>query len=154
MSMRGCRVARQLIRQILKDNKRVRALKGGNEERGAAVTKAQNLLASITLVGDGREYVPTFDLNRLLGDIRSVAADKRTKASIRIKACVRLCAIEGITPLDELGGEPVDDLIRTLLAGQPHAVSAATPSTPVTPVGRIETMEETIARISREHEEG
>jgi hypothetical protein len=148
-------VLRKLLRQLLKDNRKVRNLKGGNEERGQAVSRAQNLLALLAM-SPGRDYVATYTLNHLIATARSVAADQRTKASIRTKACHRLCVIEGVLGLDELSNEPVDALIRELLSGQPQAPTPTTASsTPESSVGqKTETMAEMIARISKEHEGG
>jgi hypothetical protein len=154
VSVTGARTLRKLLRQILKDNRAVFSLKGGNNERGAAITKALNLLSRMAGSG-GRAYEKRYELNRLVADLRSVASERRLPAAIRVKSCLRLSVVEGISPVTELGTDDVDDQIKRLIANRPvPPTEAQTPTTASTPKVAGESFEAMMARIRAKSETG
>jgi len=112
LSARGKRTCIKLLRAILAQ----RRLKGGLNERSAAVQRAANLIAALRMAGDGRKWTPgNTECDRFVADLRRLAGDTRLGPALRSKSLARLCVLEGFANPEILGNEPSDDYVRHLL---------------------------------------
>ena len=128
MSQRGRSAILKLAKAIIRGNDASvpvrKRTKGGLVERGAACQRMQDLICTIKMKGDGREYVPNPNLNSVLGDLRQQAGDLRLSAGIRAKAIIALAVAENFLPDTELGDSVTSTYLKSLLAIAPEKSEA------------------------------
>ena len=119
-SQRGIAFLRRAARRILSDNRQQVArkrLRGALQSRLLACEIAGDILALTRLnASTSTEPTPSKLRNQVVAELRSTSLDLRTASEGRIAAIQRLAILEGLLPITELGTNPQDEVIKSLLA--------------------------------------
>jgi hypothetical protein len=87
----------------------------------------QDLICTVKMKGDGREYSASPDLNAVLGDLRKQAGDLRLGANMRARAVIALAVADGFLPDTELDDSVTSTYLKSL-------ITTAQPESEVKPV--------------------
>jgi hypothetical protein len=118
MSQRGkhaiLRLAKNIIASNSEDTPARKRLKGNLHERGGAIRKLESVIFTLRIAGTGREWKRDAS-DTVIHELRTQASDVRLPASIRSRAIVRLAVVEGFLPVTELGDEPIDQYLKSIV---------------------------------------
>jgi hypothetical protein len=88
------------------------------------------LIAILHATDDSSREWHRSKIDTVCSDLRKQAADSRLSADGRLKAIERLMALDGLLGLDELGSDPMDEYIRSVVDPKPVETKIESAPTP------------------------